>query len=173
MNKYYNENNIKNNKDLCNEYVIGLLWNFDFYFNKYSKTNICTWSYKYNIAPFITDLQFYINITNNRNKMLENIFKTINDDKSIYYISENNFMNNLEHYIYISPPEKIKNKIPDKYKIIYNNNKIFPDLNDITTKILTTDNYIMCEKGSFLNKSIIKGINNINYNEYINFIRNI
>jgi 5'-3' exonuclease len=176
MNNYYdtliNKINKGNTvKNLCNEYITGLLWNFDFYFNKYEKTNICIWSYKYNISPFIIDLYNYISKLNNRNNVLENSFNLINNDDSEYYVKEENFINELEHYIYISPSDKIKDNIPEKYKYIYDDTNIFPNLKEISNNILTENNYIYCDKGSFINKSIIKDLNNISYDNFMNKIR--
>ena len=74
---YYRKNNIIQNKDLCKEYVTGLLWNLDFYLNLNDNqtNNICTWNYSYNISPFIVDLYNYLNTVSDKNIFLENIYK--------------------------------------------------------------------------------------------------
>lgn len=41
---------------LCEEYIQGLVWVLDYYFNDNFKTNISTWSYNFNIAPMISQL---------------------------------------------------------------------------------------------------------------------
>ena len=80
-------------------------------------------------------------------------------------------MTDLEHYIYIAPKDKIIDILPNNYKDIYNNNKIFPDLDLIAANIINNNNQIVCDKGSYINKSRIKGISNISYKEYIEVIR--
>lgn len=162
--KYYSNNYIQDINNLCQNYITGLFWNFDFYFNKYNMINICTWSYKDNIAPFITDLYNYL--IKSSIKDLDNIFNSVNNEYSELYVSTNKFISNLEHYIYITPQEYLKNNIPDKYNKLFEN-KLFPDLNEIVTDILNNKNILYSEKGVYLNKSIIKGLNNISYNEYI------
>lgn len=78
---YYIKNNIKDIKNLCKNFITGILWNFDFYFNKYNKyntNNICTWCYTDNIAPFITDLYNYLLEINSKD--FDNIFTSINNE---------------------------------------------------------------------------------------------
>lgn len=78
-------------------------------------------------------------------------------------------MTDLEHYIYITPPEYLFN-IPEKYKILTQKQLLFPDFNKIIDDILNKKDSIFCEKGTYINKSIIKEIKNISYTEYKEYL---
>ena len=99
--KNFKINNSSNINNLCNEYITGIFWIFDYYFNKTNKTNkISTWCYSYNTSPFVSDLVKYISRINNLNLL----FNKVSDINSIYYIDSSLFMTDIEHQIFISPP---------------------------------------------------------------------
>jgi 5'-3' exonuclease len=62
-NKYYDiflrksYSDIKAVNDVCENYLQGILWNIDYYFNNI-KTN--TWYYRHNAAPFVADILKYL-----------------------------------------------------------------------------------------------------------------
>jgi 5'-3' exonuclease len=96
--------NINNNdiKVMVNNYIIGIEWCFQYYFNKCISW---TWSYNYPIAPLIEDLinfypnQIIIKKSNRTLKPVEQLLIAIPTDTYKYVIEEsiiNKFKNNLE-----------------------------------------------------------------------------
>ncbi len=161
---------------LCHGYLTGMFWTFDHYFNKNNKENnrkfISTWSYEYDSSPFIKDIIEYMDDSLNRNKLLNHIFYSINNYSSQYYLPIHLFMNELEQYIYITPYEKLKDKVPEKYLEKLNNEKFFIDLNKIISDIIDgkADIHIDCGKSSYLNKCSLLGMKKISCNEYMKLI---
>jgi 5'-3' exonuclease len=180
---YYQEKlNIKNTGDmnkLCSAYISGMFWTFDHYFNKNNQNEnrkyISTWSYDYISSPCIKDIINYMDQASNRNKLLNNIFFSVNNYKSIYYSPIHLFPNELEQYIFITPYEKLKNKVPEKYLEKLKKENFFMDLDEIVIDILDgkASNHIDCGKSFYLNKCSLLKMNKITCNEYMKMIINL
>ena len=166
--KYYENFKIEDVNNLCNEYISGIFWIFDYYFNKKTNTNkISTWCYSYNTVPFVSDLINYISNVINLNVL----FNKMSDITSTNYIESNLFMTDIEYEIFISPPNNIINYIPERYKRVFNNNKIFPDLSKIILDILNLNSSeIYSEKSYYYYKTILKNIEIITYDEFMNLV---
>lgn len=171
-------------EDLVKEYLKGLFWVFDNYFNKnnfdINTKYISIWTYNYNRVPLIYQVKEiiskfkkdgYPNMINIFNKLYNEVVR----DKN-YIIPYKNFMNPLEHYLYVSPvADKIdKLDISHKYKDLIKSHKdIFIDLDLISDKIWSGyDNKKMidCRRITFLNKCNLIGLNLISYHDYMNLL---
>jgi len=180
---YYQEKlKIKNKTDnnkLCHSYISGMFWTFDHYFNKNQKELnrkfISTWSYEYNASPCIKDLIEYMDEVNNRNKMLNHIFYLVNNIQSIYYVPIHLFLNDLEQYIYITPYEKLKTKVPDKYLEKIKNDDFFMDLDKIVSDIIDgkATLHIDCGKSFYLNKCGLLNLKKVSCNEFMKMVINL
>lgn len=187
-NRYYEI--FLNNYDIQNvidEYIFGLFWLFDFYYNKINNLNskINTWYYYFDHSPLLTDivkrLEFLLSQTNNINNINYEYEKKIKN----YDVDIKNYFNTLEQYIYITPKNIIINNFnnfSDKniIKIInhINNDNYFIDLKKYVKKVIDdkNKNIIDCNDKIFFNKCVIKDIKLMNRNQdikFINAIRNI
>jgi 5'-3' exonuclease len=168
--KYYDNffNDKKNN--IVESYIEGLLWVFDYYYNQFDKkllndySNI--WYYKYEHAPLITDIYYYLQ--NNKNKL-----DNINLNK--YFIKSDNFFKTLEHLMYVSPPSTLYELVPKYYHHFLKNNNYYPNMNQIINNIINKKNdEIDCSGALFFSKCNLKILSkNININSFIKDIRKI
>ena len=161
---------------LAHAYITGMFWTFDFYFNKNNREvntkYISIWSYEYESSPFISDIIKYMDTVYNRNKMLNHIFYSINNNLSTYYVQQHLFMNELEQYIFINPYEKIKDKVDEKYLVSLNNANFFTKCDEIINGIVNgkASDYIDAGNSAYLNKCTIIGMKKISCSNYMNIV---
>ena len=166
---------IKNNKmkKLIYEYIRGLLWVFNFYFNNFSEDDNRrfgdSWFYPYNYAPLMTQIYEYLLTTSE----LDNNFEE-------FKIPRKDYFNCLEHLMYVSPAPSLLNIIPEEYRNFAKTSSFYPDLNEIVDSVIndnSTKNEIDCRGQLFLNKCHITKLHiNRNFNEdkkFINTLRQI
>jgi hypothetical protein len=179
---YEKKMNIKTNEDkykLVNAYITGMFWTFDFYFNKNNREEnvkyISTWAYEYDSSPFIKDIIEYLESMPNRNKLLNHIFYSINNVNSIHYVPQHLFMNELEQYIYITPYEKLVNKVPQIYIDTLKEVNYFMKFDEIINGILNGNahDYIDCGKSTYLNKCNLLNLRKIGCSQFIKIIINL
>lgn len=176
--KYYfgiNYDDENEREKIAGEYIDGLLWVFDWYYNKtniednFNNANL--WYYKYDKAPLLKDILIYLR----KNGLKNSIFKKYNIKRELYY-------NCIEQYVYISPYSSLKEKgviflMYYKYIIAYFLSKnIDLDINNLANKILNngSNDEINCSNSHFFSKCNIRNlkfINLINDKELIKFIR--
>lgn len=173
-------------KEICNSYLLGLFWNFDFYFNKNNHEkntdNISIWYYNQDVIPFLKDLQLYmkdlcsknITIQHNDNSIYHEsnkMFYQITNYNSQFYVNKTNYLTDIEQYIYINPNEKLYNKIPSQYNHLLTNNYLFPDIRKIIEDILdgNVTKHLDLTNCVFINKCKILGLNIISYNDLIKY----
>lgn len=177
-------------KEICNSYLLGLFWNFDFYFNKnnHEKNSeyISIWYYNQDVVPFLKDLQLYMKDLCNKSFTNQNndntiyhqmyhesnkMFYQITNYNSQFYVNKNNYLTDIEQYIYINPNEKLYNKIPSKYNQLLSNNYLFPDIRKIIEDILDGNilTHIDLTNCIYINKCKILGLNIICYNDLIKY----
>ena len=181
---YPDRNNIKNyyklnfnnepHQIIINEYLLGLNWVLNYYFNDIVDR---TWSYPYGKSPLLFD------IINNYNV---NILKLQKEDS----YKNNNFMTPLEQIIFISPLNlninindqiQLLNKIlsfEDIQKItkfIENNPHYFFNLDKIFQKLMNKkDKIIDCSTSIFVNKCHLVFLEKeIDINKYLRDFRKI
>lgn len=170
--------------NLVDEYIKGIFWIFDWYFNKNNSVStgsyISSWFYPYNRSPLLFQVR---NILNKYRKIgtinyidkMNMLFNEVTFSNK-YRVSKANYMNKTEHYMYITPVNKHYG-ILDKYlHIIKNNPNIFPDLNMIVKKLISgscdvISEVIDCRRIQYVSKCNLHCINNISYDDYIYRIR--
>lgn len=160
---------IKNNKmeKLIHEYIRGLLWVFNFYFNNFNEDDNRkfgdSWFYPYNYAPLMTQIYEYLLTISEFDDNFEN-FKIPRED----------YFNCLEHLMYVSPAPSLLNIIPEEYRNFAKTSSFYPDLNKIVDSVINdnlTKNEIDCRGQLFLNKCHITKLHiNRNFNEDKKFI---
>jgi len=173
-------------KEICNSYLLGLFWNFDFYFNKnnHNKNSefISIWYYNQDVVPFLKDLQLYMKELcknhNNENTIYHSLYHESNkmfyqiaNYNSQFYVNKENYLTDMEQYIYINPNEKLYNKIPPKYNQILSNNYLFPNIRKIIEDILdgNVSTHIDLTNCIYINKCKILGLNIVSYNDLIKY----
>jgi hypothetical protein len=178
-------------KEICNSYLLGLFWNFDFYFNKNNHQknadNISIWYYNQDSVPFLKDLQLYmkdlcsksITTSNNDTNFIyhsmyhesNKMFYQITNYNSQFYVNKTNYLTDIEQYIYINPNEKLCNKIPSKYNQLLTNNYLFPDIRKIIEDILdgNVTKHLDLTNCVFINKCKILGLNIVSYNDLMKY----
>ena len=193
LGEFYNNKNISNKifieskkkfydkyfKDLklaTKNYIMGLIWIVDYYFNDITY-NI--WYYPFEKSPLLSDI--YNGLTNLNN------FDNLRNELKIKYISKYN-LSPLEQLLYIIPFDKdlklidnIFYSYPFKDKIKQIINKLidddkYPNIKKISHDIYTSDknNLIDCTGVNFMSKCILKIVHNtnkINIDEFITFVR--
>lgn len=93
-------NDAKRVNDVCHNYVSGILWNIDYYFNNVSTNK---WYYKYNSTPFLSDILNYVYVNFN-----SDIHQSICVSKDIHITYKEQLMLVL--------PYQSLNLLPEKYK---------------------------------------------------------
>lgn len=182
-NKQFNRNTYSNvyNKlylhnydinDVTNEYIFGLHWVFDQYFNRNDKdtnlNNVSTWFYPYERGPLLINISEKIGIFNNF-------------DLSKYMVERGEYMNKTEQLIYTMPLKKILNDpyLLDKKKykeFAKQHPEICPDLDEQINQIWentggNTNFYIDCRRVTFITKCVLEKVSNMSYINYMKIIK--
>ncbi|BCS83328.1 putative 5'-3' exonuclease 20 [Cotonvirus japonicus] len=164
---YFNITLLKKNGNLTSEaneimhdYLEGLLWVFDYYFN--DMTYINTWYYRHEKAPLLNHLSMF----------LENIdhkyFKELLSGLDQYHVKIKNFFNPVEQLIYVSPmtPDIIK-LLPSNYRSYLTSENLdlflrtyFVDIDEIVERLwdqkISSD--VDCHSIPYFNKCLVKTI---------------
>lgn len=168
--------------ELVEDYLKALFWVFDNYFNKNnSHMNakfVSTWIYTHHRSPLLYQireilLKFAHCKSNDFITKMNSLFEEVTNNKKYIY-ERKDFMNKLEHYLYVTPLNRLE-ELPDKYDLFVKNNKeLFPDLDEIANKIWLSDNnsdIIDCKRISFINKCNLTSIKFIKFNEFMDKIK--
>lgn len=146
---------------LLSEYIEGLVWVFDYYFNHFNiKKNrdwANIWFYRYTHSPLLTQLYYFI-----KNKPKDYILNVQNGLKD-YYVPRSNFFNCIEHLIYVTPYKAYSYVLPNEYyKYINKHPDIVNDvdINKIVNEVWNNDisDEIDCRGVIFLTKCHITSI---------------
>jgi 5'-3' exonuclease len=172
--EYFNIDDInvkhKKMKDLIYEYVRGLLWVFNFYFNGFNEDDNRrfgdAWFYPYNYAPLMTQIHEYL--------------MTISDldtDFDEFKVPRQEYFNCLEHLMYVSPAPSMLNIIPKEYRQFAENSTFYPDLDKIAEDVFSnplSTGEIDCRGHIFLNKCHITQLHiERNFDNDIKFINEL
>uniref|UniRef100_A0A6C0ECE8 Xrn1 N-terminal domain-containing protein n=1 Tax=viral metagenome TaxID=1070528 RepID=A0A6C0ECE8_9ZZZZ len=183
------ENGLKQLDEICKDYLEGLFWIFDFYYNKNnSKDNYehaSIWMYKHHKAPLIADVYNYLKKTydgiqgeyNEKLKIfngkINKIFKKVASFEEGMYVPRDKFLNKLEHYMYVTPVVKQYN-IPQEYESIQKQHtNIFPNLDDIVKGITLErkgHELIDCRRVAYLSKCHLLTVETISFEEYMDIM---
>ena len=136
--------NMTNVDVICEQYIEGLVWVLDYYYNKNDDANI--WFYKYTNSPLLTQIYDFM-IKQNDDYLIN-----VQDNLDKYKIDINKFFKKEEHLIYVSPISAYPQIVPDKYKNTIKKIK-FIDVNQIINDIMSKDvsTEIDCRGINFLN----------------------
>jgi 5'-3' exonuclease len=148
--KYYKNMfgvNMNNVNVIVEEYIRGLVWVFDYYYNKNNTANI--WFYKYNNVPLLTQIYKYLVEIKDDNYLMK-----LQTSLDKYKIDINKFFSEDEHLMYVSPINLFPEIIPKKYNNVTLSKLKYIDTNKIVSNIMTKENSgeIDCRGITFLNK---------------------
>lgn len=166
---------------LVEDYIKGLFWVFDGYFNKNNSTqnsnHVSTWIYPHHRSPLLYQVKevLFKFASLGPKEFVEKMNSLYNEVTSskLYIVPRNQFMNKLEHYLYVTPYpyNKHNNDLPEKYKKFVEENKdIFPDLSIISDQIWNnTDNshLIDCKRISYVNKCNLLCVRFVSFDEFM------
>jgi 5'-3' exonuclease len=152
------------------EYLNGLIWTFDFYFNKndmgYNYKNVSTWFYRYDRAPLLSDitrsLKYFVDkklmhqFTNNINKTL---------------VKRELFMTRHGQMLYTLPVNEIKTKYNIEGLDKLYDDPYFVDMDKYVDDIwLKKNNMLDCRRISFINKCNMVQVPNHSFSRFINIL---
>lgn len=111
--KHYFNVNITSStvNQLCNEYIKGIIWSFEYYFNK---CPCWSWQFMANHAPFISDISSFLNKCPNTTNFMKNVINMP-------------FLTPLTQLLIVLPPDKnIRKLLPKEYRNLESLNNFFP-----------------------------------------------
>jgi 5'-3' exonuclease len=156
-----NKNLTKEANQVMHDYLEGMLWVFDYYFN--DPTYINRWYYHHERAPLIQHFSMFLNSIDL--EYFTNVFSGL--DK--YHVKNlDSYFNPVEQLIYVSPMTKdVLKIIPSNYREYIESDDLDPflvnyfvDINEIVDRLQehSSSNEIDCRSIMFLNKCFIKSI---------------
>jgi hypothetical protein len=168
--KYYNQMHIKsiNIKDPKMEafvysYLEGLMWVFNQYFNSYHDNELVfsdTWYFPYDHAPLLTQIYQYLQDKGTDPNYLEAVSKGLKK----YKISRSNFFTPIEQLLYVTPPYKNLDYVPEEYQSFFRT-KLYSQMDKLV---------INCKGVRFIGDCHIHGIEfKISDNDFIYEVRKI
>lgn len=118
---------------LCEKYFIGLMWVFNYYFNKFDEKfhyeNGDAYYYHYTHSPLMTQLNEYIQTLDNTK--MNNIFSNLEK----YKIPRNNYFNCIEQLMYVTPENLLLDIVPNEYHDFINSDPFYRKISFIVEKI--------------------------------------
>ncbi len=166
---------------LVEDYIKGLFWVFDTYFNKNNSEQnanyVSTWVYPHHRSPLIYQVKEVLFKFASMGSVafiekMNNLYSSVTNGTD-YMVPRQSFMNKVEHYLYVTPYNK-HIELPEKYKqFVENNRDLFPDLTEIAEKIWTSsDNseLIDCRRISFVNKCNLLCVKFVGFNNFMSRI---
>lgn len=138
--------NMKNVNIIIEEYIRGLVWVFNYYYNQTNGANI--WFYKFNNSPLLTQIYEYMHDITDDNYLV-NLQNSLNK----YEVTMDNFFSENEHLMSVSPINLYPEIVPRQYANVINKIK-YVDINKIVNNIIIKEypNEIDCRGVTFLNK---------------------
>ena len=151
----------KDAKKVMQDYLEGLLWVFNSYFN--DKTYVNTWCYLHEKSPLLTHLVMYLDEI--EPKVFQNTFSGL----SKYYVDDlTTYFTPLEQLIYVSPMvENVYQLLPENYVEFIKSDKLDPflkkyfvDIQAIVDKLWSekVSSDIDCRGMAYLTKCIVKSV---------------
>jgi 5'-3' exonuclease len=166
--------------DLIEDYIKGLFWVFDNYFNSKQSDNISIWFYKYNRAPLLYQIKEYLNKyiqigIPEFNIQMDKLYSNIVYDKK-NFVDVTEFMTSLEQYVYVTPKNKWHD-VPDDYNnVTIKHPNSFPDMEILCADIWTKKenmHLIESKRISYFIKGHLKNVKFMEYTEYIDLIKHL
>jgi galactitol-specific phosphotransferase system IIB component len=162
--------------NVVEEYLRGLFWTFEFYFNKNdfheNLQYVSKWYYPFTRAPLLTQINDMLSVyefdPTELIRYMGNIRMSLHSKGS--HVKREHYLNKLEHYMYVTPKNKHKD-IDPSYTAMYDKNDIFPDMHNIAQVITSgspdISKVIDSRRVQFLNKCHLITIENIPFDKYI------
>lgn len=157
-------------RKVIDEYLIGISWVIDFYFNKnnslYNSQNVSTWFYPYDRAPLLSDIIFGLaNMLANQRTDL--IWKNITSNST----KRTKFFNKYEQSLYVLPVDRLRteNIIMPGYEKLLGDSQLYIGLGNYINKIWKGHNYgaLIDSRGiKNLHKSIVLKIPKIRFSTW-------
>lgn len=156
-----NGNLTKEADQVMHDYLEGMLWVFNYYFN--DKTYINWWFYEHERAPLLRHFSMFLDSIN-----LE-YFTNVYQNLDTYHVKEfKNYFNPVEQLIYVSPmTEDIIRLLPSNYRKYITSDNLDPFLKNYFLDVKEVANRLWNEKVSkdvnchsipYFNKCLIKSI---------------
>jgi hypothetical protein len=143
---------------VIHEYLEGLIWVFDYYFNDKSYVN--TWSYRHERAPLLKHISLFLDSIDT--EYVQNIHTNL---KKYQVDTLDTFFNPIEQLIYVSPlTEDMLKILPPNYKFFLESKTLDPilltyfvDVKKIVTKVWseTKSNEFDCRGMPYFNKCLV------------------
>jgi hypothetical protein len=125
---------------LIEDYIEGLIWVFDFYFNNFNieenRLNADHWYYEHSHGPLLTQIYYFLKNKSGNQTYLDGLQKNL--DK--YKVKRDEFFNSLEHLMYVSPIPLVSEIVPDELKDFAKNKQFYPDIDRIVNSIYSGKN---------------------------------
>lgn len=174
--KYFGCTNYKVNGKLTKEvksavldYIEGLLWVFDYYYD--NKNHLSNWYYHHERAPLIRDIYQVLLL------MKEESLESMRDELKKYVITDlNKFFNPVEQLMYVTPHLDHTMKIfPEEYHEILKKINMGIDPKKIAEDLINNpkSKYIDCANANYLSKCILEGASRKSREEDEEFLRKI
>lgn len=174
MKKYYEKYFKATDKNeiykICSDYIDGILWTFNYYFNFHYHNQSSKWYYPHEKSPFITDMFNYMNnIKTQNDKLFKSEFISAKiTDLLKYNIEFKKYMLPIHHTAYISTlntkldvKEKYRNELEKALKIAKSKNITSYEINietivdDIIKNNTSVQKYINCSGAIYLSKCVV------------------
>jgi len=147
--------------ELCQQYLEGILWVFNYYFNDASY--ISTWYYPHERTPLLRHLSLYLDQLDRAG------FKVLGSGLEEYQVSElENYFNPVEQFLYVCPmTEDNIASLPEEFQDAFESDELPPFLRTFYTNVDVLVDTLWGEKVSreidcrsipYFNKCSIKGI---------------
>lgn len=137
--KYYKDffgidyTNKKDISKLCDDYLVGIIWVFNYYFNdfseKYHYENGDTYFYEHEHSPLLT--QIYEHVEKLDDKYPEKVLSDLIKHK----IPRNNYFNCVEQLLYVSPENILMSVAPPEYIDFIKSDPFYKKIKPLVNKI--------------------------------------
>lgn len=147
--------------ELCRQYLEGVLWVFNYYFNDTSY--ISTWYYPHERTPLLRHLSLYLDQLSHAG------FKELEEGLENYQVDKlKNYFNPVEQFLYVCPmTEDNIASLPEEFQDAFESDELPPFLRTFYTDVdvlvdtlwgETVSKEIDCRSIPYFNKCSIKGI---------------
>lgn len=138
---------------LLQNYIDGLMWVFEYYFNDYDselhRDFADTWVFPYRRAPLITQIAGYLENAVKHEDFIKNILDRLHSHK----VPRKGYFNSLEHMMYVSPVNYYTNMAPTEYREFVRKSEYYTDINEIVDSIdKDSQTFIDCTGQVYMSK---------------------
>lgn len=128
---------------ICEEYVSGMSWVFDYYVNYNSeytdRTSVSTWVYSSSRPPMLCHIAEYLT-------SLKGSMVYLGDQYCKTLVDSNSYFTDLERKIFIFPREKVEYKTPEEIEVYNIISRILKTVELISGYLRKTNNHVSISK---------------------------